>query len=258
VTREIKGGRVLYLGDGNRNGAASYLAGVLSHAGISFDHVPSAERLPDGAFERDIGAVVLSDYPARNFDAPQMDALCRAVSDGLGLLMIGGWASFAGRDGGYEHTPLGALLPVLLSSSDDRCNTWRPCIVEPGEAHAHEIAEALPLDRDFPCVTGFNAFEAKPGARVVLRVRRFRTFHDGDVMSFDLVEVHPLLVVDTCGEGRVACFASDVAPHWVGSLVDWGIPRIRAQAEGFNPIEVGCCYAELFERMVRWVLPHAE
>jgi hypothetical protein len=245
--------RVLYLGDGNRNGAASYLAGVLSRAGILFDHVPSAERFPEDAFDRDLGAVVFSDYPSRNIDSPQMDAICRAVSDGLGLLMIGGWASFVGRDGGYEHSPLAALLPVILSSSDDRCNTWRPCIVEPGEAHIHEITEALPLDRDFPCVTGFNAFEVKPGADVVLRVRRFRIFHDGDEKSFDFVDVHPLLVLGTHGRGRVACFASDVAPHWAGGLVDWGVPRINAQAEGFNPIEVGCFYAELFERMVRWV-----
>jgi hypothetical protein len=246
--------RVLYLGDGAPRGAASYLAGVLSHAGIAFDHVSSAERMPSDAPERGLGAVILSDYPARNVAAPQMDALCRAVRGGLGLLMIGGWASFAGRDGGYAGTPLAGLLPVTLAPGDDRVNTWSPCVVEPGEAHPHAITSGLPLDRDLPCVTGFNALEAAPGARVVLRVRRSCASPSADGASFSPVDVRPLLVVGSSGEGRVACFASDVAPHWVGSLVDWGVPRVAAQADGFNPIEVGCHYARLFERMVRWIL----
>jgi hypothetical protein len=245
--------RVLYLGDGSRTGAASYLAGVLAHAGIPFDHVPSAERLPAEALDRGVGAVVLSDYPSQNLGAHRLDALCRAIRGGLGLLAIGGWASYAARDGGYGRTPLAELLPVRLADGDDRVNTWRPCIVVPGDAHPHEITDGLPLERDLPCVTGFNAFEAAPHGAVVLRARRFSASRAADAVAFEPEDAHPLLVVGTAGAGRVACFASDVAPHWVGSLVDWGAPRIAARADGFNAVEVGCCYAALFERMVRWV-----
>ena len=244
--------RVLYLGDGSRNGAASYLAAVLSRAGIPFDHVASSEPLPEGALDRGLGAVVLSDYPARNFAAHQIEALCGAVRDGLGLVAVGGWASFVGRDGGFDRTPLADLLPVRLGARDDRMNTWAPCVVEPGPAHPHEITAGLPLDGDLPCVTGFNAFESRRAEDVVLRVRRYRASKVAGRAAFEPLEAHPLLVTGEAVGGRIACFASDVAPHWVGSLVDWGAPRIAARADGFNPVEVGCHYAALFERMVRW------
>ena len=52
--------------------------------------------------------------------------------------------------------------------------------------------------------------------------------------------------------GRVAAFATDVAPHWVGGLVDWGDRIITAQAPGANEVEIGNWYAELLANMVGW------
>jgi len=242
--------RVLYCGDGARAGAASYLCGVLAHAGIPFDHVPSAEPLPDRALDGK-GAVILSDYPSRLFSAAQMEALCAAVRGGVGLLLIGGWESYVGRSAGYQRSPLAELLPVRLAACDDRRNTWRPCVVEPGEAHP--ITDGLPLTRDLPCISGFNAFTAAPGATVVLHVGTYEAASGDGGAAFAPADRHPLLVVGTSGSGRVACYAGDVAPHWVGGLVDWGVPRIAAAADGATPVEVGCSYARLFERMVRWV-----
>ena len=246
--------RVLYCGDGAREGAARYLCGVLSHAGIPFDHVPSAEPFPGGALGRGYGAVILSDYPSRNFSVAQLEALCEAVHGGLGLLMIGGWESYVGRGAGYQSTPLAALLPVLLSAEDDRHNSWRPCVVVPGPAHPHEITVGLPLDRDLPCLTGFNAIDAAAGAAVLLEVRVHEARPSADGVAFTPVGRHPLLVVGSAGAGRIACYAGDVAPHWVGGLVDWGVPRIAAAADGSAAVEIGCLYARLFERSVRWVL----
>jgi len=243
--------RVLYCGDGLRTGAASYLCGVLAHAGIPFDHVASADPFPEGALEG-AGAVILSDYPSRNFSPAQLDALCAAVHGGLGLLTIGGWESYVGRSAGYQRTKLAGLLPVVLSAEDDRRNTWRPCVVEPGPAHPHPITEGLPLDRDLPCVSGFNAFEARPGAAIVLEVGVYAASPAGGRAAFGPVTRHPLLVVGEAASGRIACYAGDVAPHWVGGLVDWGSPRIAAAADGSAPVEIGCCYARLFERMARW------
>ena len=252
MTSAPRGDRVLYCGDGQRTGAASYLCGVLSCAGIPFDHVASADPFPDGALDG-VGAVILSDYPSRNFSAAQMNELCTAVRGGVGLLAIGGWESYVGRSAGYQHTPLADLLPVRLAGDDDRCNTWRPCVVAPGPAHPHEIADGLPLDRDLPCVTGFNTIDAAPGAAVVLEVRTHEARPAAGGIAFTPVVRHPLLVVGTSGSGRIACFASDVAPHWVGGLVDWGVPRIAVAAQGATPVEIGCFYAQLFEQMVRWV-----
>jgi hypothetical protein len=255
MAQRAHGETVLYLGDGQRAGAASYLCGVLAHAGIPFDHVSSAEPPPGRAFER-IGAVILSDYPARNFSTAQMEALCAAVRGGVGLLVIGGWESYVGRSAGYQRSPLAELLPVHLASDDDRRNTWRPCVVEPGEAHP--ITDGLPLARDLPCVAGFNSLAAAPGASIVLYIGMYEAAPGAGGAAFAPVGRHPLLVVGNGGAGRIACFASDVAPHWVGGLVDWGVPRIAAAAEGSAPVEVGCLYARLFERMVRWVRGSAE
>ena len=46
-------------------------------------------------------------------------------------------------------------------------------------------------------------------------------------------------MVGEFGRGRTAALATDVAPHWVGPLVDWGVPRVAAQAPQANAVEVG-------------------
>jgi hypothetical protein len=246
--------KLLYCGDGDRSGAASYLGGVLARAGIPFEHVASAAPFPPGALGSGLGAVILSDYPSRNLSQERIEELCAAVRAGLGLLLLGGWESYVGRSAEYQRTPLAALLPVRLAGGDDRRNTWRPCVVVPGPAHPHPITGGLPLDRDLPCVAGFNAFEALPGAAVALELCEHAAAPTAGGVAFVPVARHPLLVVGAAGAGRVACFASDPAPHWVGGLVDWGAPRIEAAADGCRAVEVGCWYLRLFERMVRWVL----
>ena len=64
---------------------------------------------------------------------------------------------------------------------------------------------------------------------------------------------YPLLVVSDSGSSRSAAFASDVAPHWVGPLVDWGDARINAQAPGAGEIEVGNWYAQFFANLINWL-----
>ena len=46
------------------------------------------------------------------------------------------------------------------------------------------------------------------------------------------------------GYGRTAALATDVAPHWVGGLVDWGDQRITQKVTE-DSIEVGNWYALL-------------
>ena len=79
---------------------------------------------------------------------------------------------------------------------------------------------------------------------------------DSSDVSLELLESFPFLVVDDAGAGRVAAFASDVAPHWIGGMVDWGAPRIFQELPkrlGNNLfVEIGCDYAKFFEQLVRW------
>ena len=64
----------------------------------------------------------------------------------------------------------------------------------------------------------------------------------------------PALVLGHHGHGRTAAFLSDVAPHWVGGLVDWGPSRVTAQASGAPAIEVGSGYAQFWRQLLTWAI----
>ena len=53
------------------------------------------------------------------------------------------------------------------------------------------------------------------------------------------------------GRGRTAALATDVAPHWVGGLVDWGDQRV-VQDVGGGSIDVGNWYARFFRNLLVW------
>ena len=255
--------RILYAGDSDLRGPAAYLAGVLTHAGLPFDYVPSDTPLQlsmDGAAP---SLYILSDYPARNLTDADFQRILLDVERGSGLLMIGGWESFHGAAGEYHRSPLAKMLPVHMQGSDDRVNAPHPCLVE--KRTDHPILEGLPLTHP-PCVGGYNRVQPKVEGDVLLCARHVavdvRPCSDptgagrGDRFdreyTFDVGERAPLLVVGHHGRGRTAAFTSDVAPHWVGGLVDWGPERVRAEAPGADEIEVGSLYAEFFTRLVRW------
>ena len=163
--------RIAYLGDGTLPGPASYLAGIMTHFGLEYVHVPSGERPPASVFDPNVGLYVLSDYPAANFDPACMRELCEHVIEGAGLLMLGGWKSYHGQGGDYDQTPLAELLPVRMSAEDDRRN-WPQLILVRARAD-HPIAAGLPFDRP-PSIGGYNEFEAAPDATVALRGERYR------------------------------------------------------------------------------------
>jgi hypothetical protein len=120
---------------------------------------------------------------------------------------------------------------VAISSEDDRINCDQPALLI--KAADHEIVADLPWDERPPTVGGFNRFTAKPGSETLLRVERFRARYESGRFQFDSEEQDPMLVIGTHGKGRTAALATDLAPHWVGGLVDWGDgERITAQASG--------------------------
>ena len=239
---------ILYLGDGELTGAAGYLGGILTHCGLSFDHVPSRAAPPGGALDGK-SAVVISDYPSGSFRDGQCDEIVRSVAGGMGLVMIGGWDSYHGQGGNYHRTPLAEALCVTMSDQDDRVNCPQPCLI--GKCADSPILADLPFDSP-PGVGGYNRVRTKDAARTILLARGFEVTSQASGFAFHPAGSDPLLVCGTFGSGRVAAFTSDVAPHWVGGLVDWGDRRVESQAPGGAVVEVGNWYAQLFSNIVRW------
>jgi uncharacterized membrane protein len=260
----------LYLGDCELGGAASYFAGVLAAAGLGYRYVPSAERPPAGFLATESARlVVLSDYAASQLSTSDTELLVRRVEAGLGLLMLGGWESYHGVDGKWDESPVSALLPVHIEPNDDRVNYDQLALVALAEgASEHPIVAGLPWNERPPCIGGFNRFTAKPGAQTLLETWLHELSREGDSLHVRRVAKHPLLVCSELGEAssaggprplaqsgraRIACLATDAAPHWVGPFVDWGTPRLAAQGPGAGAIEVGRDYARFLQQLVRWV-----
>lgn len=244
---------MLYLGDTTLKGDASYLAGVMNYHHINFSYLASDQQCSHSLLDGDYTAIIISDYPSRNFSTSQLNSMGDSIGEGLGLLMIGGWESFTGANHEYTETILKDILPVVMSASDDRVNCSGPCLVE--KARQHPIVNSLPFEKNTPVIGGFNRLQSKPEGNTILCARRFNVaFIDENFMFEPVEKPDPLLVVGNYGKGRICAFATDTAPHWVGGLVDWGDSRIEAQAPGANRVEVGNSYAELFANMIKWTM----
>jgi hypothetical protein len=241
---------VLYLGDTSLQGAASYLAGLITHWDWTLRYVPSHVPAVPELFDEPRSLVVLSDYPSVRLSPSLQQRLVQLVEAGAGLLMIGGWESFHGCGGDWDRTTVAAALPVEISPTDDRVNCDQPALVRC--VREHPTVRDLPWDTRPPCLGGFNRFRPQAEAQVILETQRFRALRDGENFRFEPVGRDPLLAVGTYGQGRVAALATDVAPHWVGGWVDWGERRVTAQAPGAETVEVGDLYAQFFQQLLAW------
>jgi uncharacterized membrane protein len=244
---------ILYCGDTELNSAASYLAGLMTHFGWGFDYVRSDQKVSRETLDRAHSLLILSDYPAAQFDTDLQGIAAGQVAAGMGLLMIGGWESFHGFGGNWDGTPLGQLLPVEIQGQDDRVNFDQPALLHPTDWKRGPFG--LPWGDRPPSIGGLNRLSAKSGSSVELCVTPFRPryFSDsGEIHWHESGDRFPALVTSDHGQGRVAAFASDVAPHWVGGFVDWGPGRVSAQAAGAPAIEVGSLYATFWKQLLSW------
>lgn len=174
-------------------------------------------------------AIIISDAPADSF-LLHPDTLAgkiypdrlRLIGDyvraGGGFAMIGGWMAYGGFHGKahYAYSPLAQFLPVRIAPHDDRMET--PEGVVPRVVAPHAILEGI--DSDWPDFLGYNKVEQR-GGKLLLEFKQ-----TGD----------PLLVVDEVGAGRVACFTSDILPHW-------GSPRFTEWSG----------YLDFWEQLFRWL-----
>jgi hypothetical protein len=243
---------VLYLGDSALSGGAAYLAGLMTAFGISYDYLPSDVDLSSEQASEPRKLFILSDYPSSRMPVAVQEIILKQVHDhAAGLLMIGGWESFHGHGGNWDGTPIGQVLPVEISGEDDRINCDQPALVLKSSDHA--IVDELPWNVRPPGIGGFNRVVVKPGSATLLLVQRLQVLFDGARFDFSPQDQDPLLVVGTHGGGRTTALMTDLAPHWVGGLVDWGDgERVKAQAPGSWQIEVGNHYAQLVANLLIW------
>ena len=227
--------RILYAGDSPAGGPANYLLGILRHVGAAVRHVPPATVLtPRVALQR-YDTIILSDFSHRRVPVASERAMVQQISAGAGLLMVGGWASFAA--GGWRGTAIERCLPVVCRPSDDRIPLSSGAVVYAAERHA--MFRGLSF-RDAPVICGLNEVRPRRASRIVLTARAKN-------------RVYPLLVISAESHHRIAALTTDLVPHWCGGLVDWGTRRVRLPVTGNICIEVGDRYVRFVSGLLRWL-----
>jgi uncharacterized membrane protein len=194
------------------------------------NHVAATEFPDSAAALTDYAAVILSDIGANTLllhpdtfarSIPRPDRLAAIhdyVEGGGGLLMVGGYLTFAGIEGKarWAGTPVEEALPVTIARDDDRVESPTgviPQVRQPG----HQVVSGLPPT--WPALLGYNRVTPRQGADVVVAVG-----------------ADPLIVTGACGDGRGAVFTSDCGPHWCPPpFVEW---------DG---------YAPMWQQLVAWV-----
>lgn len=176
---------------------------------------------PADLFQYD--AIILDDIEADFFLADQMKLVYDFVSRrGGGLLMMGGQESF--RQGDYDRTPIGEMLPIDLSremqspgtgvqlslTRDGWLQPWVRLRSEEGEEE--ERLKSMP-----PFLTLNSASFVRPGAVVMAEVR-------------DAEDTHwPALVVQRFGKGRTVALC-------IGDFWRWRLSQGFRKLHGLDPM----------------------
>ncbi|MBN2477416.1 MAG: hypothetical protein JXB62_22615 [Pirellulales bacterium] len=157
---------------------------------------------------------ILGDLDATAFRDNELKDLAEAVDRGAGLIMLGGFHSFA--PGGYATTPLAKVLPVTMDRFDRQefgekirsdVHLPGPLAMRPTPVGLLHFALTLAGSREenmaqwakLPPLTGANRFRALAPSAQTLAVAGRNT---------------PLLVYHYYGRGRVLAFAGDSTWRW--------------------------------------------
>ena len=190
-------------------------------------------KKPEDLFQ--FHAVIIDDLEAEFFTADQMSLLERFVSErGGGLLMLGGAESF--RQGKYERTPVGRMLPLYLEANDvaPSPSGYRLALTRDGwlqpwaRLRSTELEEQSRLKELPRFLTVNRAGGLKPGATVIAEV-------------FDAAnQAHPALAVQRFGRGRCAALL-------IGDLWRWQLDRTDSQRERDD-------LGKAWRQTIRWLI----
>jgi uncharacterized membrane protein len=168
-------------------------------AANEFPDTPEALSVFDVVILSDIGANTLllrdSTFVRSELTGNRLHSLRTFVEQGGGLLMIGGYLTFQGFEAkaAYHGTAVEEVLPVILSTHDDRCENPQGVTPETIDG-SHPIARGL---KDWPAMLGYNRATLHAEAHLVAGI-------GGD----------PLIAVRSVKAGRSAVFSSDCSAHW--------------------------------------------
>jgi hypothetical protein len=144
-------------------------------------------------------ALVLDDVEAAFFTHDQMGLIQRFASErGGGVFLLGGVESF--REGNYDRTPIGAMLPVYLDreppppgGTEFRLDLTREGALEPWlRLRRSEGDERTRLDETAPVRVLNRVRDLKPGASLLATLRDIRG------------QIYPALAAQRFGLGKVA------------------------------------------------------
>jgi uncharacterized membrane protein len=160
------------------------LLAALRSDGTQVTHQPSligGDAFPDTESDRSAyDAAVLSDIGANTLLASRahfarsepsgnrLEAIANYVRGGGGLLMVGGYLTFQGIDAkaAYCGTPVGEVLPIVLSAHDDRRERPQGQVPETVDP-SHPACGGL---RDWPSLLGYNRAALRDGAHLVAQI----------------------------------------------------------------------------------------
>lgn len=212
----------LFRGFGDQGVAQRYDQPVLTRLGTK-DAKELSAGFPKAAEDLlgEYRAIILDDIEAGFFTQEQMNLIERFVSErGGALLMLGGQESF--QLGGYDHTPVGRMLPVYLDRvssapaiENGRFDLTREGWLEPWtrvRAGREEDEKRLAEMPGFFAVN--QTFSIKPGASVLAMIKA----------GGDEAGSYPALAAQRFGEGRVASMM-------IGDLWRWGMRDEEARKD---------------------------
>ncbi len=145
------------------------------------------------------------------------------VERGGGLVMVGGYYSFQGINGGarYRNTAVEAALPTVIHPYDDRLEIPEGIAPIISGSASHPVLKGVP--GGLPFILGLNEVVAKEGATTLLSLPA----EEGG---------HPLLVVGEHGKGRSAAWTN----RHRAALVAGQVPALgRLQAALEQPAPLG-------------------
>ncbi|ORM67336.1 glutamine amidotransferase [Pantoea rwandensis] len=212
------------------SGAVDFMA-ALKQSEYAITHMPAhaaATEFPltleelqqwDVIILSDIGANTLLLHPdtwLKSRRTPNRLALIHDyVAGGGALMMIGGYYSFQGINGGarYRNTLVEKVLPVRCLAWDDRIETPEGSHVE--VTTSHEILKGIPTD--WPWLLGYNEVEMQT---------------EGQLLATIAGTGHPLLAVREYQRGRSLAWTSDMSAHW--------LPEEFSKWPGYRQLWINC------------------